>query len=116
MRPIYMPASPTTAGVSPAVILDQYLTPFNVTITVELGGNTGGGASYTVQYTNDDPYGATFSTTANWYSHSTLVNLGTDATDVYYTPVRATRLLTNTPGTGGTVPPQMVVVQAGVFG
>jgi len=119
MRPVIAIASTSVAGLSEAVILDQYLTPFNVTLSVELFGNTGGGANYTVQYSPDDPY-ATYATSynvnANWYSHSTLVNLAADATDVFYTPVRACRILTNTPGTGGTQTPQLTVIQAGVMG
>lgn len=119
MRPVTVLASTLAGGVSAPIVLDQYLTPFNVTLTLELFGNTGGGVSYTVQYSNDDPYGVyavNYNTNANWYPHSTLVNLAADATDVYYTPVRATRILTNTPGTGGTQTPQMQIIQAGVFG
>jgi hypothetical protein len=114
MRPVYAPASALAGGLSEAVVLDQYLTPFNVTLTVELGGNTGGGASYTVQYSPDDPYA--YNANANWYNHPTLFNLAADSSDTFYTPVRGVRLQTGTPGTGGTTSPQLVVLQAGVFG
>lgn len=119
MRPIYLSANTNALGVSAPVVLDQYLTPFNVTLAVELFGNTGGGASYTVQYSLDDPYGTyavDYNTNATWYNHPTLVTLAADATDVFYTPVRAVRMLTTTPGTGGTQTPRLVIVQAGVFG
>lgn len=119
MRPIYLTANTLASGLSAPVILDQYLTPFNVTLALELFGNTGGGASYTVQYSLDDPYASytvDYNTNATWYNHPTLLNLAADATDVFYTPVRSVRILTNTPGTGGTQTPRLVIVQAGVFG
>lgn len=119
MRPVTLISSTSNGGTSAPCILDQYLTPFNVTLTMELFGNTGGGSSYNVQYSNDDPYGTytvSYNANANWYNHPTLVNLAADATDVFYTPVRAVRILTNTIGTGGTQTPQLQIIQAGVFG
>lgn len=117
MRPIYLLANGYSSTLSQPAILDQYLTPFNVTLTVELFGTSGG--SYTVKYSNDDPYGTyatDYNTNANWYSHSTLVTLSADATDVLYTPVRAVRLQTIAAGTGATQTPRLVILQAGVMG
>ena len=116
MRPIYMPAS-ATAGDSAAVILDKYLDPTNVLLTVELYGGTGG--SYTVYYSPDDPF-ATYTTSytanANWYAHPTLVTLSADGTDQMSIPAQAVKLTTVTPATGSTQTPRLVVIQAGGHG
>lgn len=116
MRPVYI-AAKATSGNSAACILDQYLTPTDALLAVELGGNTGGGASYTVQYSPDDPYASyatDYNTNANWYNHPTLVTLAADGVDQLAVPARAVRLVTNTAGTGGTAAPRLVVIQAGV--
>lgn len=116
MRPVYLTANANSGGVSPPCVLDQYLTPTDALLAVELGGNTGGGASYTVQYSPDDPWAAyvtDYNTNANWYNHPTLVTLSADAVDNIIVPARAVRIKTVTPGTGGTVTPRLVVIQAG---
>lgn len=118
MRPVYMPAN-AAIGNSAPVVIDQYLTPTDTMLTVELGGNIGGGASYSVQYSPDDPfatYATDYNTNANWYNHPTLVNLTADGVDMLAVPAAAVRIVTNTPGTGGTAPPRLVVRQAGVTG
>lgn len=115
MRPVYMPAS-TLAGNSDPVVVDTHLGPSNILIAVELGGNTGGGASYTVQYSPDNPFGSyatDYNTNANWYDHPTLITLAADAVDQLSVPAQGIRLVTTTPGTGGTTAPRMVVVQSG---
>lgn len=115
MRPIYITANSST-GDSQAAILDYLLAPANVMLSVELGGNTGGGASYTVYYSPDDPF-ATYVTSylanANWYAHPTLTALAADGVDQLTVPARAVKLTTNTAGTGGTATPRMVVIQSG---
>lgn len=114
MRPVYMPANAST-GDSAAVILDYMLHPANIMLAVELGGNTTG-ASYTVYYSPDDPfatYATSYTANANWYAHPTLKNLAADGVDQLTIPARAVKLTTNTAGSGGTVAPQMVVIQAG---
>lgn len=116
MRPIYFPANPLVGDSAP-VVLDYMLTPFNVALTLELGGNTGGGASYSAFYSPDDPY-ATYTTSyavnANWYPITAITASAADVNTELTSPVRAVKLTTVTPGTGGTVAPRMVVIQAGI--
>ena len=116
MRPIYLTASTTDGGLTAAAILDQYLDPTDVALAVELHGNTGGGASYSVQYSMDDPYGTyttDYNTNAVWFNHPSLVTLSTDGVSSMNIPARAVRLVTTTHGTGGTATPTLTVVQAG---
>ena len=117
MRPVYLTAK-ATAGASAPCVLDQYLTPIDVMLNIQLFGNTGGGSSYTVQYSNDDPfasYATDYNTNATWYDHPTLAAIGSsDGVDKLDVPARAVRLYTNTAGTGGTATPSLVVIQAGV--
>lgn len=116
MRPVYLPAGTTASSLSNDCILDYHLDPANIMLTVELYGNTGGGASYTVQYSPDDPYATyavSYDVNGNWYNHPTLVNLAADGVDQLSVPARAVRLSTNTPGTDGTNSPRLVVIQAG---
>ena len=60
--------------------------------------------------------GATFATTANWYNHPNITNVAVDTNDNLNVPARAVRLVTNTPGTGGTQTPVITVIQAGIMG
>ena len=114
MRPVYLAAS--ASGDSSPAVLDYMLTPFNVNLTLELGGNTGS-ASYTVYTSPDDPY-ATYATSyqanANWYSVSAISTASADTSTLLISPVRAVKLTTVAAGTGGTVAPRLVVIQAGV--
>lgn len=117
MRPIYLPAASTSATDSAPAILDYMLTPFSVALTLELGGNTGGGASYTAYYSSDDPYASyatSYAANANWYALAAITTASADTNTSLTVPVRAVKLKTVTPGTGGTVAPQLVVIQAGV--
>jgi hypothetical protein len=116
MRPVYMPAN-TSAGDSAPVVLDQYISPTDTLLVVELFGNTSSSPSYTVKYSPDDPY-ATYATSyaanANWYSVTGLTTLATDTSATLVFPARAVKLTTVNPGTGGTQTPQLAVIQAGV--
>lgn len=115
MRPVYLTASGSNGGVSNPCVLDQYLTPTDVLLAVELYGGTGG--NYTVQYSPDDPFAAyatDYNTNANWYNHPTLASLSADGVDSIVIPARAVRILTTTAATGSSSPPRLVVIQAGV--
>lgn len=117
MRPVYLLAA--ASGASPPTILDYFRTPFIVTLVVELGGNTSGSPSYTVEYTPDNIWDVNSANyvpvaNANWYNHPTLVNLAADAVDSLQIPMTAVRFYTNTAGSGGTSPPRVVVIQAGI--
>lgn len=114
MRPLYLIASATPGGFSIPGVLDQYLTPTDAQLAVELYAGTTG--SYTVQYSPDDPfatYAVDYNTNANWYNHPTLVNLAADGVDTVTSPCRAVRLKTTTAATAPTSPPRLVVNQAG---
>lgn len=115
MRPVYLPANPS-AGVSDPCVLDPKITPANILLAVELGGNTGGGASYSVEYSPDAPfatYATNYNTNANWYTHPTLVTLAADGVDQLSVPAQGVRIRTVVPGTGGATAPRLVVIQAG---
>ena len=115
MRPVYLAANASTGDSAPA-ILDYMLTPFNVNLTLELGGNTSS-ASYTVYTSPDDPYAAyatSYAANANWYSVSAISTASADTGTLLISPVRAVKLTTVTAGSGGTVAPRLVVIQAGV--
>ena len=116
MRPIYISAAATVTTSSAPVVLDHYQSPSNIMIAVELGGNTTG-ASYSVQYSPDDPnasYVTNYQTNANWYNHPTLVNLVADGVDQLSVPAQGLKIVTNTVGSGGTASPRMVVIQSGM--
>ena len=116
MRAVVVTAGSYNSTLSNAVVTNQYVTPFNVLLAVELFGGTGG--SYTVQYSPDDPfatYATDYNTNANWYNHPTLVNLSADGIDQFSIPVRGVRLQTNTAATGATATPRLVVNSAGEF-
>jgi hypothetical protein len=77
------------AGVTAPVPLDQYISPFNVSLAIVPTGT----ATYTVQYTFDDPFTATFDpTTAVWFDHPDLTAETGNKNGNFAFPVRATRL------------------------
>lgn len=90
-------------GASQPIRLDQYISPFSVSMGLEISGTV----DVTLQYTFDDlqvdaePF--------NWTDHSDLTNVTTNADGTFIAPVSACRLLTNS-GTGTAV---LKVIQAG---
>lgn len=108
MRPIRVSVgSATTSAVIP---MDQYISPFNVGLSVNL--SAGAGLTYTVEHTFDDVYSPTFDpATAKWYSHATLASKTSSADGNYAYPVSAIRLNV-TPYTSGTA--TLNVLQAGI--
>lgn len=110
MRPITR--TQVNVGDDVAIPLDQYLTPFNVTIQCVISGSP----TYTVQYTLDDVFSPTFDpATANWFDLAGITGAVANAVDSLISPVMGIRLrVTNVVAPTDSV--QMRVVQAGVFG
>ncbi len=91
-------------GASQTVPLDQYLTPFNVSLGIVITGTV----DVTVEYTFDDIFGdapGPFS----WTDHPDLTNVTADEDGTFISPVSACRLLTNS-GDGTAV---LRILQAG---
>lgn len=101
MRPIYVTADDSNSGVSPVVVIDQYIGPTNI----GLGAVVTGTVTYTVQHTFDDPYG----TITTWFDHPTLAAQTANKDSNYAAPPRAIRVI-RTAGTGSV---RLAVVQAG---
>jgi hypothetical protein len=77
------------AGVTAPVPLDQYISPFNVSLAIVPSST----ATYTVQYTFDDPFDAGFdAATAIWFNHPDLTAESGNNDGNFAFPVRATRL------------------------
>lgn len=113
MRPVTINA-PLATGPSNPVILDQYLTPANTMLAVEIPG----GASLTTQieYTADNPYstdGNSYNSSAVWFIHPTLVGLTASGVDQLSVPARAVRINNTVWASGQAI---LQVVQAGVTG
>ena len=91
-------------GASQTVPLDQYLTPFNVSLGVVITGTV----DVTVEFTFDDVFGD-FPGPHSWIPHPDLTNITADADATFISPVSACRLLTNS-GDGEAV---LRIIQAG---
>ena len=94
----------TGVGASQTVPLDQYLTPFNVSLGLVITGTV----DVTVQYTFDDIFGD-FPGPHSWTDHPDLTNIVADDDASFISPVSACRLLTNS-GVGTAV---LRIIQAG---
>ena len=109
MRPIRV--SVGSATVSAPIPLDQYITPFNVGIGINL--SAGANLTYKVQHTFDDVFAATFNpATATWFDHATLTGKTASSDGNYAYPVTAIRLNV-TPWTSGTA--TINVLQSGII-
>lgn len=100
-----------TTGVGSAmpVVLDRYISPFNPTLAVEVTGTI----NYDVQYTMDDPFAASFLTTATVWTSITALTGQTAYKDASLSaPVSAVRLKTNS----GTGTGKFIVMQPGIGG
>lgn len=94
-------------GVTDPVPLDQYISPFNVSLAVVPTGT----ATFTVQYTFDDPFTADFdAATAVWFNHPDITSESGNIDGNFAFPVRATRL--NVSSTDADV--TFYVTQAGI--
>lgn len=92
-------------GASQEIPLDQYISPFNVGLFLDITGTV----NVTVQSTGDDIFGdapGPFS----WTNHPDLTNITADADATFISPVSACRLLTNS-GVGEAV---LRIIQAGL--
>lgn len=94
-------------GASSTCPLDQYISPFNVSLGVDIGAVA---VDVTVQYTFDDVF-ADQPGPFTWIDHPDLTNVTADADGTFISPVSACRLLTNS-GVGTAV---LRVLQAGIF-
>ena len=92
-------------GASQTVPLDQYQTPFNVSLFLVITGTV----DVTVQFTGDDVFGD-FPGPHSWTDHPSLTNITADDDATFISPVSACRLLTNS-GIGEAV---LRIVQAGL--
>lgn len=93
----------TDAGASQPVPLDIYLTPFNVSVGLTVTGTV----DVTLQYTFDDIFAnaGPFS----WRDTDDMANATANGEETFISPVRASRLLTNS-GTGSAT---LNIIQAG---
>ena len=97
----------SAVGGSQIIPLDQYLTPFNVSLRVEVVGTV----NYTVQYTFNDVFDPDSDPTDFiWQDHVDLTALAVTAEATFISPVTAARILTNS-GIGTAT---LYVLQAGV--
>lgn len=94
----------TGVGASAPVALDQYISPFSVSV----GCTVSGTIDYTVQYTYDNVFAS--AGPFNWTDDANLTGETTAAAGSYSAPVSAIRVLTNS-GTGSVV---MNLIQAGL--
>jgi archaellum component FlaF (FlaF/FlaG flagellin family) len=108
MRPIRVSVSSATT--SQVIPLDQYISPFNVSIGVAL--SAGASLTYKIQHTFDDVFSTSFNpATATWFDHATLVSKTASSDGNYAFPVSAIRINV-TPYTSGTA--TLNVMQAGI--
>lgn len=91
-------------GASQEIPLDQYISPFNVSLFVDITGVV----NYTVQFTFDDVFSGAGPFV--WRDHADLTALAVDEDGTFISPVSACRLLTNS-GVGTAV---LRISQAGL--
>lgn len=108
MRPIRVTVGSQAA--SSVIPMDQYISPFNVGLSVNL--TAGASLTYSVEHTFDDVFAANFNpATAKWYTHATLVNKTASGEGNYAFPVSAIRLNVTVYTSGSAT---MNVLQAGI--
>ena len=96
-------------GVSNPLIMDDYISPFNVGFGVVVTGSV----VYTVQHTFDDVFSTTYvPASGNWFNHPTIIGATISQDGNYAFPVSAIRL-NLTSGTGSI---NGVFIQAGLVG
>ena len=104
MRPVtYTLTGAGTSGVYPP---DNYVSPFNVALSVLVTGTV----NYTVQYTFDNVFASTYNpATGNWVDHPSLTaQTATKDSNVAY-PVQGIRLVVNS----GAGTARLTAIQAG---
>jgi hypothetical protein len=108
MRPVVYTLSDASEAVLYSRVnpVDNYVSPFNVALSVRVTGT----ANYTVQYTFDDVFAADYDpSTGNWVNHPSFIAQTTtkDANIAY--PVRGIRIVLNS-GTGSVT---FTIIQSG---
>jgi hypothetical protein len=91
------------AVTSSIVPLDQYQTPFNVSLVIAV---VSGAISVTVSYTFDDVFDSTV--TPAWTNHADLTTKTAAAIGTFISPVRAVRMVNTDTGTAA-----LTILQAG---
>lgn len=95
--------------VSRSIPLNYFITPFNVSLGVDISGTI----SYTIQHTFDDVYSqATAIAQQTWFNHSSLASLTADNDSNYAFPCRACRIKVNSLTSGATV--KLTIGQGGI--
>ena len=104
MRPVVYTVTGTQD--SRVYVPDQYVSPFNIALSVLVSGVT----NYTVQYTFDDVFAAAYNpATGNWVDHPSLTTqTATKDSNIAY-PVRGIRIKANS-GAGTAT---LTAIQAG---
>lgn len=92
-------------GASQTVPLDQYISPFSVTLGLIISGTV----DVTVQYTFDDVFNDA-PDSFTWFDHPDLTNAVGSGEGTFISPISACRLLTNS-GTGEAI---LRIAQAGL--
>ncbi len=108
MRPVVYTLSDASGGVLYSRVnpVDNYVSPFNVALSVRVTGT----ANYTVQYTFDDVFAADYTpASGNWVDHPTLTAQTTTKDSNIAYPVRGIRIALNS-GTGSVT---FTIIQAG---
>lgn len=91
MRPITLTTSDASGGEqsTPVCPLDWRITPFQITLAADVTGT----ATFTVEYTSDDVFSATFNAaTALWFPVTGMSAATADASATLISPVTAIRM------------------------
>lgn len=101
-------AGTVATGASQEIPLDQYISPFNVSMGIEI--DPADTVSVTLQYTFDDVFGSDAPGPFTWINHPDLTAIVATSDGTFISPVTACRLLTNS----GVDPAILRVAQAGL--
>lgn len=83
-------------GATPPIVFDQYLTPFQLGISMQ---NVSGTVNYTLQNTYDDILKDGVTVDTKWWDHATIASKTADFEGSQLVPVKASRIKINS-GTG----------------
>jgi hypothetical protein len=98
-------ATQTGTGSTNALVMDTYISPFNVGFGVVVSSTV----DYTVEHTFDN---VLTNTSPTWFAHPTIDGLAVNADGNYAFPVAGIRLTINSGGGTAT----LTVIQAGLVG
>ena len=108
MRPMVSTVSDASGGAVTGnpLPLDYFISPFNITLSVQVTGTV----NYTVQYTFDDVQASTYTpASGNWIAHPNLTTQTATLDSNLAYPATAVRIILNS-GTGSV---RFTVIQAG---